>query len=309
MKYVAAMFALVVLAACGSSGGGGPIVTPTATPTGVPTATPTPAQRLYAAGDGVPSNAIAYFTAPFSNTATPTGTIATGVGGEIAGVLVDANRNLVASDQNLNTLTGYTRPAPTSTTEFTNSPGFTPAGIAYDNAGTFYVSNYSGGAVEVGPLHTALAGGTLFSVLVSVAAADGICFDSSENLYVTSYLAGKIYVYSAPYTGTPTVVQAPGFNTDDCAYDSVTNQLAIVQLSGPAEVLVYNLPLNSASTPATTLTPAGTTASAVTVDKAGNLYVATDNPSINIYAPPFTGAAIFAFPDANGAVQSMTFGT
>jgi hypothetical protein len=113
---------LLAPVALGGCGGGGTNVTALAA-------------RLYAVGDAIPSNAVAYFTAPLSAASTPTSTFGTGSGGEVIGLAVDGSDNVIASDQFLKTVSLYTRPNPTTPLPVAISTSFTPTGIAYDSHG------------------------------------------------------------------------------------------------------------------------------------------------------------------------------
>jgi hypothetical protein len=310
MKNAALASLLFALVGCG--GGGGGSTTPPNLPT--PTPTPTPAARLYAAGDAVPSNAIAYFTAPFTAASLPAASIATASGGEIAGVAVDNSGNVVASDEFKNTITGYTRPNPTTTTAFTLGTSFEPAGIAFDASGKFYVANYTGNAIDV--LSTPLSATSTITPLVTngVSAPSAICFDTAQNLYVVNGPAGTIEAYAAPYpyAGTPVQVSVGVGNVFDCAYDATTNQLIVSHSNfATGNVYIYNLPLTAASTAAATIALTTTSPTDVAADKAGNLYVGVDLPGIEVFAPPFTSASLPTLtisPTAN-AINAMAFGT
>jgi len=293
--------AVAALAGCGTTNSVAPFQ---------PTAVPTAPARLYAAGDAVPSNSIAYFTGPFSASTTPTGSIATGSGGEVIGLAIDANGNLIASDQFLNTITGYTRPTPSTSVLFTISPGFTPGGIAFDANHNFYVSNYTANTVDT--MSTPLSAASVATPLITtgINGPAGLCFDTAQNLYVMNYSLGTINAYAPPYTGAATVVSTGVNNTDSCAYDNRTNQLIVNHVGVfTGSALVYNLPLTAASVPAATIAFATTSSTAVGTDFSGNLYVGTGTPTINVYAPPFTSASTptFSFALAN-AINAIVVG-
>jgi sugar lactone lactonase YvrE len=304
VKIQPAVVFLVMLAGCGGGGGG------SSTPS-TPTPTPPPPLRLYAAGDGNPSNAIAYFTAPFTASSTPTGSIATASGGEIAGLAIDSHGNVIASDQNENTITSYARPTPTTSTLFALSPGFTPTGIAYDVSGNFYVADYTDGKVDKAS-SVPLSSATTFTTLIaSTLAPAAICFDEAQNLYVVNGTGGIVSAYAPPYTGTPISVNVGVSNVFGCAVSTPYNQLAVYHPGiGTGSVYIYNLPLTAASMPAVTFAFTTTSPTGLGADSSGNLYVGVDTPGIQIYTPPFANASTptLTIPAVN-AVHDITFGT
>jgi sugar lactone lactonase YvrE len=259
----------------------------------------------------VPSNAVAYFTAPFSAASTPTATFATGSGGEIAGLAVDGSGNVIASDQNLHTITGYTRPSPTAATLFAISASFTPGGIAFDTLGKLYVADYdAGGGVDVvsPPFSNSSVPQALITGLTGV---DALCFDGSQNLYTVTYGSGStIRVYAPPYTGAPITLATGYNNVDGCAFNTVTNQLAVNVVGVfSGNVLVYSLPLTAASVPAAVLPYSSSSSTAVAFDASGRLYVGVGASTIDVYQPPITSAStpLFGIPTVN-AVEAMAFG-
>lgn len=301
---------LILLTGCGSSGGTSPAPQPSATPT--PTPVPTAPARLYAGGDGVPSNTIAYFTAPFRAASTPVSSIATGSGGEIIGVAIDGSGNVIAADAFLKTLTGYARPNPTTSTLFTLALSFAPGGAAFDASGKFYVADYTDNAIDIISTPLSNASTVLPFIASGLSGPSGICFDKMQDLYVTNYGTGTIDVYAPSYAGIPVVVDTGlgALSTDACAYDAVTNQLAIDVIKPfSGEVLIYDLPLTPGSLPAATLTYSTTETTDVGADAKGNLYVGTGFPAIDVYAPPFSSASTpsFSIP-AQNAINAMAFG-
>ncbi|HEV3157101.1 MAG TPA: hypothetical protein VGZ00_07095 [Candidatus Baltobacteraceae bacterium] len=292
-----AALAAALLAGCG---GGGPSV---ALPV------PSPA-RLYAAGDAVPSNSIAYLTAPFSAASVPTGAITTASGGEVIGLAIDGSGNVIASDQFKNTIVGYARPNPTTSTLFTITPTFTPSGIAFGAQGKLYVADYTAGNIDV--IAPPLSSGSAIQPLLSgFSGPSGVCIDATQTLYVTNYLPGTIRVFPPPYAQPGFTVSTGASNVDSCAVDATTNQLIVNSvgfLSG--KVFVYDLPMSSASFPVTQITYSSTASTAVATDTSGRLYVGNGRPAIDVYVPPFTNtsAPIFSIPTAN-AITAMTFGT
>lgn len=303
--------ALFVLGLAGCGGGGG-----SSTPSG-PTPTPTPPARLYAAGDGVPSNAIAYFVAPFSASSVPAGSIATASGGDIAGLAIDSHGDVIASDQNEKTITGYARPNPATSTSFTLNTGFTPTGIAYDPSGRFYVADYSDGAVKNASVPLSSAS-TFTTLIAATTTPSAICFDEAQNLYVVNGPSGIISSYAPPYTGAPTnsvQVASGGANVtlvNGCAFSATFDQLIVYHANGgTGSVFIYNLPLTASSTPGVTLAYTTTSPTGVGVDAAGNLYVGVATPGIQIFTPPFSSASapVVTIAPLAGLVNVMAFGT
>ncbi len=291
---------LALLSALASAGCGGG---------GSSTPTPSAAFRLYAAGDNVPSNAVAYFTSPLNASSTPTGTFVTGSGGELAGLAVDGNGNVIATDQFLNTITGYARPAPATSALFTITTTFHPGGDALGSDGKLYLTDYTNGALDaVSPPFTSAS--TPAALATGIGGAAALCFDSSQRLYVTGYIPGTITVLATPYTSASLTLTTGFANLDSCAVDSFTNQLIVNSVGASSgKVYVYNLPLTSASTPAATLAFASSSSTAVGVDPSGELYVGVGASVIDVYAPPFSSASLplFSIPTAN-AVNSIAFG-
>jgi hypothetical protein len=290
---------LLAPVALGGCGGGGTNVTALAT-------------RLYAAGDALPSTAIAYFTSPFSAQSTPTSTFSTPSGGEVIGLAIDGSGNVISSDQFLKTITGYTRPNPSTASLFTITTSFTPAGVALDSQGKLYVADYdNGGGVDV--IATPFTNSSTPTPLITgLNSADGICFDSSSNLYVVTYnAAGTIRVYAPPYNTVSVTVATGNNNVEDCAINPAANQLAVNVVGVfSGKVLIYNLPLTNTSVPATTLTYSSSSSTAVAFDPSGRLYVALGASTIEVYQPPFSSAStpLFGIPTVN-AVNAMAFGT
>jgi hypothetical protein len=174
------------------------------------------------------------------------------------------------------------------------------------------VTNYdSGGGVDL--ISTPFSStSTVTPLITGVNAADGLCFDATQNLYVVTYgSASAILVYAPPYTSAPITVATGNSNVDGCAISTSTNQLA-VNVVGlfSGKVLVYNLPLTAASVPAVTLTFSSSASTAVAFDTSGRLYVGMGSPSIAVYQPPLTNASVplFSIPTVN-SVNAMAFGT
>jgi hypothetical protein len=268
--------------------------------------------RLYAAGDAVPSTAIAYFTSPFTALSTPTSTFVTPPGGEVIGLAIDGSGDVITSDQFLKTVTGYMRPSPATASLFTVTTSFTPAGIAFDSQGKLYVADYdNGGGVDViaSPFTNS---STVTPLITGLNATDGLCFDTSQNLYTVAYgAASTIRVYAAPYTAASVTVATGNNNVEDCAINPAANQLAVNVVGAfSGKVLIYNLPLTNTSVPAVTLTYSSSSSTAVAFDTSGRLYVGVGASAIQVYQPPFSSAStpLFSIPTAN-AVNAMVFGS
>jgi streptogramin lyase len=320
--------ALIALPACGGGGGQSlPTVHTTATPGATPTPalTPTPAptaapQRLYVSALDT-AGPISYFTSPFTNASLPTASFAIQPTGETSGLAIGPTGNILASDAGLDTITSYARPAPTTTTQFSFSTGFTPSGLAFGEMGNLYVADYAGGVdIVTNPIS---ASSTLTPVVTTgLTHPYGICFDAAENMYIADQGAADVAVYAPPYTGAPIILNTGTLPDFGVAYDAASNELAVAVANGSGgNVLFYSLPVTAGSSPNANFVYTASAPFAVAFDQSGKLYVsvlAATTHTINVYTAPFLSntdpvpTISFASPivaTTPEPVFSMTFGT
>jgi sugar lactone lactonase YvrE len=236
--------------------------------TSPPPPTPPPFTRLYVTTfDTAPNSLLEVFASPITNASTPVVNVtsaASGLAGP-GGMVIDKSGNVYAVNDNApRNVTIYAQPFTASSTPTTTIvipvAATNPYTISLDSAGDIWVGDRSG---------------------------------------VNSH----IYEFTPPFSNasTPalTLTNANGLtDSTGTAFDGA-GHMAVAQQSS-SNVLIYNVPITAASTPAATfataLHPEG-----VIFDGAGNLYVTLESGA--------GGVAVFHPPFSNASTPAFTFGT
>jgi len=277
------------LAGCSGTGIGGAPLGPTPPPG---------SNHLYVA-DAFDS-ALLVFSLPISNTSTPT---VFGVS-PIYSVAADPGSNSFAVSAG-GTAAIFTRPLTGSSSPYaTLNQGTASSGYAFfGSGGKLYVST-QGPQVNVwAPPFASASAPTTISSATGPTSSLGLAFDGAGNLYVTnSDATHALDVFSPPYTSAPLVLTNAGTQLRDCLVIGQELFVSDVGDVSGGQVVVYNLPLTAASTPAFTMQNGAAEPEGLATDGAGNLYVANfGNGAIAVYTPPFTSAGAPAvYLPANG---------
>jgi sugar lactone lactonase YvrE len=232
--------------------------------TSPPTPTPPPFTRLYVTTfDTAPNSLLEVFAPPITNASTPVVNVtsaASGLAGP-GGIAIDKSGNVyVVNEGTTNTVTIHAQPFTASSTPTTTMAipvaATNPYTLSLDNAGDVWIGDRSG---------------------------------------VNSH----VYEFTPPFTNASTpaltltsvngLTDATGTGFDGAGHLAVAQQTS-------KNVLIYNLPVTAASTPAVTIATA-LNPEGVIFDGAGNLYVVFESGTggVAVFHPPFTNASTPAF--------------
>lgn len=263
----------------------------------IPTPTRGP-QHLYV---GNASGAIRQYTLPLTSSATPNFTITTSICA--CTLALDRGGDLALSDGagNVQVFTAPLSAASAPSAAFTNA-GEQAGQLAFTNAGTLVASTHHD-HVNVFTLpfsNATTSSGTITAPLLHDTV--GVAFDAAQTLYVSETgpaAGGTVWSFPPPYgTAAARAVSA----TVDQYFGTIAvgpSQLFVtdsVQFSGAIDV--YALPITASSAPAFVLrSPAAhgpAPATALAVDDAGNLYVATGGnyATVSMYPAPISAASV-----------------
>jgi hypothetical protein len=321
---------VVALAALvsGCTGGGlaaPPFVTGTPAPTPSPSPTPTPAPTHLYVGNALTPGGLQAYVLPLTANSTAAFSIPPPVSGPVDGLAVDANGNVAAAD-NAATIRFFAAPlsgASLPAVTFRNGPGGTQdRHLAFTAAGDIFIA--SGGTdfrfgtddkvnFFAHPFTNASAPSS--SITNAGLHPFGVTLDAAQTLYVSSQdiivppTTTKLFVYSPPYTGPPTITPSvAGVGYRGVAVSATQLFVGAVQdpLLGVGRVDVYMLPLTAASVPAFAITTGINQPQAVGLDAAGNVYVGNSGTAtITVYAPPFSATSAPAVTVTVGAPNSF----
>jgi len=241
----------------------------------------TAAQRMYLvtfdnASPG-PNDGLLVYTPPFSSGSTPSISIVEGAPNNMNApgeVLIDKNGDVVLlNDSTIPYVTVYAQPISTSS-----------APTAQFNVGTSSSDNFYGGGI-----------------------------DSSGTLWVSNRInpGQAIVTVTPPFTNssTPTTVltAANGLsNPVQIAFDN-NGHMAVAEETSD-DVLVYNTPVTSASTPLAKIALSGA-GQGVAFDSTGRLFATSNYNSIDVFTAPFSTGELPAFTIAvpNGGSDFIAF--
>jgi hypothetical protein len=246
------------------------------------------------------NNTIAIYNQPFTNSSSPSATIATGqfatewMAFDTGGSFYVANCGTTCGQSGPSNVQIYSPPFTNSSTAgATIASGLNgPQGMAFDTSGNLYVAN--DGNMTVVIYNPPLNNSSTPSVSISngVSNPTGVAFDSGGNLYVESSNGNSLQIYHPPFSAasSPTVSITNGINyPDGLAFDSAGN-LYVVNF-GNNNVSIYNPPFSNTSSPSASISNGVSNPQGVAFDSIGNLYVANRSGTVTIYSPPFSNTS------------------
>jgi hypothetical protein len=203
-----------------------------------------------------------------------------------------------------------------------------PSGIAIDGSGNIIVMNEGATntvTIHAQPFTASSVPAVKFTLPVSASNPYTLSLDRSGNVWIgdRNGASSHLYEYSPPFTNSSvpalTLTSANGLtDATGTAFDASGHMAVGQEISN--NVLIYNLPITSSSTPAATIPLAGH-GQGVAFDSAGKLYAVLESApgGVEVFSPPFTngetpafsfGSATGAFPtfDANGNLWVPDFG-
>lgn len=274
-----------------------PTIAPTATPTSSPTSTPGATQHVYVA-NGSGGNVLEY-TSPFSASSTPS--VNLNIGGNVWGVASD--NSYVAIEDSTGYIYVFAQPLSSSASPIAQfQGGGNGAQLLFDSAGNLYTAMQGSGVLEYSPPFSNSS--TPVKTIFGDTASFSLAMDYNNNLYVGNLGMNQIDIFASPYTGSPTKVARPG--TYGLA-SYATYLYGADAASGKIDV--YNLPMNTSSTPAFTISntdPHGLAADVST----GTLYVGDQlggkgSGAIDVYKQPLSGSSSAAYSITASVVEPV----
>jgi streptogramin lyase len=177
-----------------------------------------------------------------------------------------------------------------------------PRDVAIDGSGNLFVS--SGTEVqEFAPPYTGAATATITNAINSPVT---IALDGSGDLFVQNDGNDTVSVYAPPYTGSPSVISAPGcvpqcFEQVGGGMAAIPGTRDVVFTNDAYATAAYGSPYAGGS-PAFTIPTSGSYYGAwgIAIDPAGDVFIAyTASSTVAEYQPPYTAAAV-TLTSANG---------
>jgi sugar lactone lactonase YvrE len=250
------------------------------------------------------------------------GTVTEVVGGNTrgpAGIRFDDSGNMYVAMYNLNSIVKIDSQG----NESTFASGINgPIALDWDSAGDLYVSSFSGSNTV-----TRIASDGTQSQVAKVqqlAQVSSLCLDSSDDIYVTSYQSGDIYLVSQ--SGEVTLFAATGQSglsflqfdaTNNVFYATVTNSGTLLQVNmdGTFEALINTPTGGSVDGPVATAKVDSAIGLAVS-DDGKHVYFATDthvrrlniaDPAVDQVRPYFTSDASAAVDGASSFSHQFMF--
>ena len=223
---------------------------------------------------------------------------------------LDASGNLWAAGYPSGPLVEYTPPY-TGSAAVSNANGLsTPYGIATAPNGDVFVANAgSPGSVSLyAPPYTSAP----VSITNGVSEPYAVAVDANNNLYVGNYGNSLVLEFSPPYTGAPVSV----------ALSSAPTALLVAGsklfVGENADVDVFTLPVNGASTPAVTISSGIADAYGLALDSSNDLFVSNENGggsstgTVEEFKAPLSGgespSATISFPLGSGYTSYAPYG-
>ena len=191
-----------------------------------------------------------------------------------------------------------------------------PGGLAIDKSGNVYAVNDNAPRNVTIYAQPFTASSTPTTTIVIPVAANNpytISLDPTGDIWVgdRSGVNSHLYEFTPPFTNasTPalTLTNANGLtDATGTAFDGAGHMAVAQEVS--SNVLIYNLPITVASTPAATIALAAN-GQGVVFDGAGNLYATLESGSggVAVFHPPFSNASTPAFTFGNTVGAFPTF--
>jgi streptogramin lyase len=226
------------------------------------------------------------------------------------GVATDTAGHLYVSVQNLGEVLIFNTPITASSMPVTTvGPITPPAGaqatwVTLDAAGNMWVADQINQHIYEfnPPFGGAAPNFTITSSTPAFGDPEKISFDSAGDLIVPQFTAASVYVFRPPFTATPTAAAVLATCAQPLQTVMTPADWLLISCTSDGTIRAFKPPFATGNTQAFAIAPpVGGSASGMTFDAAGNLYVAYDNINmVAVFAPPFGATSTPLFTFASG---------